>query len=126
MVSSPGPPRVPLVTKETMANNNTENGGTDPSGEIPTNTTVSKMNVSQLKAKVEAQFTALVNGINTLLTNVTEFDFTSGMIAKADLVSKFSSRIAAAGNPRQLASLSTPQSRTRSWSLPRSRRTEGT
>jgi hypothetical protein len=58
------------------------------------------MNVSQLKAKVEAQFTALVNGINTVLIDVTQFLFASGTIAKADLVSKFSSRIAAAENTK--------------------------
>ncbi len=63
---------------------------------MPTNTTVTKVNVAAQKAKVEAQFTALVNGINTLLGNVTTFDFASGSIAKADVVSKFSARVAAA------------------------------
>jgi hypothetical protein len=72
------------------------NGGTGSTAQEPSHTTVSKINVSQLKAKVEAQFTALVNGINTVLTAVTTFDFATGMIAKSDLVSKFSSRIAAA------------------------------
>jgi hypothetical protein len=53
-------------------------------------------NVSQLKAKVEAQFTALVNGLNTVLTDETVFKFADGDVAKADLVTRFSSRIAAA------------------------------
>jgi hypothetical protein len=84
---------------ECVINTNTtsQNGGTDsPGPSTPGSTTVSKINVSQLKAKVEAQFTALVNGINTVLTDVTEFLFASGTIAQADLVQKFSSRIAAA------------------------------
>jgi hypothetical protein len=45
---------------------------------------------------VEASFTALVNGIDTVLTDVATFVFASGTIAKADLVNTFSSRIAAA------------------------------
>jgi hypothetical protein len=49
---------------------------------------------------VEAQFTALVNGITTVLIDVTQFVFASGTIAKADLVNRFSSRIAAAENTK--------------------------
>jgi hypothetical protein len=80
----------------TTTTSSSSNGGTDSPATLPTNTTVSKVNVSQIKAKVEAQFTALVNGINTMLTDVTQFLFASGTLAKADLVSKFSDRIAAA------------------------------
>jgi hypothetical protein len=75
---------------------NATSGGTDSPGAVPTNTTVAKINVSQLKAKVEAQFTALVNGINTVLASVTTFELATATIAKKDLVDKFSSRIAAA------------------------------
>jgi hypothetical protein len=80
-----------MQTTQTISND-----GTDSPSTMTTSTTVGKINVAAQRAKVEAQFTALVNGINTLLTSVTTFDLATGAISKTDLVAKFSSRISAA------------------------------
>ena len=77
-------------------NNQNQTSGTDATGATPTSFTVGKVNVSAQKAKVEAQFTALVNGVETLLTDVTTFLFRNQQVPKTQVVTVFSARIAAA------------------------------
>jgi len=73
-----------------------QNDGTTSPSTMTTNTTVGKINVAAQRAKVEAQFTALVNGINTQLTDVSAFVFLEQSIPKAQVVSRLTARIDAA------------------------------
>jgi hypothetical protein len=85
-----------MTMNQTTTQTSITHDGTDSPSTMTAGTTVGKINVAAQRAKVEAQFTALVNGIDTELAGVTTFDFATGSIAKTDLVSKFSSRITAA------------------------------
>jgi hypothetical protein len=62
---------------------------------IPANVTVGKINISAQRAKVEAQFTALVNGIDTLVTDTTMV-LGDQTIAKTVVVGRLQARINAA------------------------------
>jgi hypothetical protein len=80
-----------------MTTNTTiQNDGTSSPSTLTTNTTVTQINVAAQRAKVEAQFTALVNGINTQLTDVTTFTFREMQIPKTQVVSRLQARIDAA------------------------------
>jgi len=63
---------------------------------INTNTTISQINISMQKAAVEAEYKALVTGIDSELTGVDSFLINQKTFTKADLVAKFQSRIDAA------------------------------
>jgi hypothetical protein len=78
------------------ANTTIDSDGTDSASTMTTGTTVGKINVAEQRAKVEAQFTALVNGINTLLTDVTNFIFQNQQVPKTQVVSRLQARIDAA------------------------------
>ncbi|HEY3817831.1 MAG TPA: hypothetical protein VGL81_11695 [Polyangiaceae bacterium] len=73
----------------------TQNDGTGTATAIPAGTTVGKINIAQQRAKVEAQFTALVNGINTLVSTPT-IACGDQTLPKAQVVSRLQARINAA------------------------------
>ncbi len=73
----------------------TENDGTGTATAIPAGTTVGKINIAAQRAKVEAQFTALVNGINTFVSETTIL-LGDQSILKVQVVSRLQARINAA------------------------------
>jgi len=72
-----------------------QNSGTDTTTTIPAGTSVGKINIATQRAKVEAQFTALVNGINSLVPDTTMV-LGDQTIAKTVVVSRLQARINAA------------------------------
>jgi hypothetical protein len=77
-----------------------QNDGTSSPSTFTTDTTIGKINVAELRAKVLAQFTAMVNGIDTELTDITAFVFREQPIQKTQVVSRLEARIAAAENTK--------------------------
>jgi hypothetical protein len=72
-----------------------QNGSTVTATAIPAGTTVGKINIATQRAKVEAQFTALVNGINALVPDTTMV-LGDQSILKTAVVSRLQARINAA------------------------------
>jgi hypothetical protein len=77
-------------------NSTTQDDSTDTESTLTTGTTVGQINIAAQRAKVEAQFTALVSGINTQLTDVTTFVFQDAQVPKTQVVSRLQARIDAA------------------------------
>jgi hypothetical protein len=85
-----------MTTSTTVENGSTESSSTDSSSTMTTNTNVGKINVAAQRATVLAQYTALVTGINTQLTDVSVFTFQEQQIPKTQVVSRLQARIDAA------------------------------
>jgi hypothetical protein len=60
---------------------------------INTHTTISQVNIAEQKAKLIATYQAVINGINTELSDTTTFILGGGTYAKTDLVARFQARI---------------------------------
>jgi hypothetical protein len=80
---------------DSQSNGTDTDTDTDAATAIPANTTVGKINIATQRAKVEAQFTALVNGINTYVTDTTMV-LGDQTIAKTAVVGRLQARINAA------------------------------
>jgi hypothetical protein len=63
---------------------------------INTNTTISQVNIATQKATEEAEYQALLNGINSELGDVPTFVIAKRAYTKAELVARFQARIDAA------------------------------
>jgi hypothetical protein len=86
--------------KDIMATPALPNDGASAPSTFTTDTTVGKINVAELRAKVRAQFTAMVSGIDTELTDIVAFVFREQPIQKTQVVSRLQARIAAAENTK--------------------------
>src|SRR5258708_20296703 len=63
---------------------------------INTNTTLSKVNIASQKAAIEAEYKALLKGIQTELNDVTSFLINQIVCTKQSLMERFQARIDAA------------------------------
>ena len=86
----------PPIEENPMTMTTIQNDGTSMASTMTTGTTVGKINVAEQRAKVEAQFSSLITGIDTLLTDVTTFLIGDQQILKPQVVSRLQARIDAA------------------------------